>query len=119
MLGAAVSLLPACAASGGAPAPGNAAEQQLADRLTGGWRQLVTRSMMTLRLPYGEVRLGADVPRLPNARLFPDVLQELEHPELRRLAARFDASGLAAAAGRRLLPRRWSGGAPPTGGIRP
>ena len=65
-------------------------ERRLAQSLTGAWRRLVTRSMMTLRLPYGEVRLGSDVPRLPDHQMFPDVLREITHPELRGLVRRFD-----------------------------
>lgn len=56
----------------------------------GTWRRLVTRSLMTIKLPYGELRLGAEVPGLPTATMFPDVLQHIEHPELLRLLERFD-----------------------------
>lgn len=63
-----------------------AAERELVVRACAVWRRLVTKNMMTLRLPYGDVRLGRDVPRLPKSRLLPDMLQELQHPELVRLA---------------------------------
>src|SRR5205807_1213359 len=66
------------------------AERLVAERFTAVWRRLVTRSMMTLKLPYGEVRLGADVPRLPSEEMFPDMLRELEHPELVRIIRRYD-----------------------------
>jgi hypothetical protein len=48
---------------------------------------------MTLRLPYGNLRLGARVPELPNARMYADMLQQLEHPELARLVESFSATG--------------------------
>ena len=69
-----------------------AVERLLAKQLAHTFRSLVTRSMMTLRLPYGEVRLGVDVPRLPNHQMSPYVLQELELPELVALVERFDGS---------------------------
>jgi hypothetical protein len=47
---------------------------------------------MTLRLPYGDLRLGAEVPELPTALMFPDVLQSIEHPELARVVANYDGS---------------------------
>ena len=50
----------------------------------------MTRSLMTIRLPYGDLRLGADVPELPNARSFADMLQTLENPELVRLVGKYD-----------------------------
>ncbi|MBL9104057.1 MAG: cyclic nucleotide-binding domain-containing protein [Myxococcales bacterium] len=68
-------------------------EGELLRRVTGVWRRLVTDSMMTLRLPYGAVRLGADLPGAARMRLYADTLQSLEHPELRRFVARFDRSG--------------------------
>lgn len=68
----------------------NAREQALLERATAVWRKAVTRSMMTLRLPYGKVHLGRDMPRLPNEELFPDVLQHLELPELVALVKQYD-----------------------------
>jgi CRP-like cAMP-binding protein len=65
-------------------------ERALTERGTAVWRRLVTRSMMTLRLPYGKVYLGRDMPRLPNEELFPDVLQRLELPELVALVKEYD-----------------------------
>ena len=62
-------------------------------RVTGVWRRLVTDNMMTLRMPYGEVRLGADLPGATRQRLYADTLQTLELPELQRLVERFDRSG--------------------------
>lgn len=62
-------------------------------RATGVWRRLITDNMMTLRLPYGEVRLGADLPGATRRGLYADTLQTLDHPELRRLVERFDRSG--------------------------
>jgi len=57
------------------------------------WRRLVTRSLMTIKLPYGELRLGAEVPELPTATMFPDVLQAIEHPELVRVLGTYDGRG--------------------------
>jgi CRP-like cAMP-binding protein len=66
-------------------------ERLLLAWLTKSWRTLVTRSLMTLRLPYGQLRLGAKVPELPNARMYADMLQHIEHPELARLVEHFSA----------------------------
>ncbi len=62
-------------------------------RVTTVWRRLVTDNMMTLRLPYGEVRLGADVPGSTHQRRYADTLQTIDLPELQRLFDRFDRSG--------------------------
>jgi hypothetical protein len=70
--------------------PASASERRLVDSTGNRWRRLVTRYVMTLRLPYGELRLGASVPELPTAARFPDVLETLEHPELVRVVAAFD-----------------------------
>ena len=67
----------------------SARERGFAQLLTRLWRRLVTRGLMTIRLPYGDLRLGDDVPQLPNARMFADMLQTLEHPELVSLVAKY------------------------------
>lgn len=54
------------------------------------WRRVLTRYMMRLRLPYGDISLGRDLPRLPNRRAYPDILQDIESEELRNLLSRFD-----------------------------
>jgi CRP-like cAMP-binding protein len=63
--------------------------ERAGDRLLDSWaafgRRWVTRTLMQLRLPYGGIRLGADLPVLPSQRPFPDMLETLEHPELVRL----------------------------------
>jgi hypothetical protein len=56
------------------------------------WRRLLTRYMMRLRLPYGDISLGRDLPRLPNRRVFPDIFEELHSAEVRDLIARFDST---------------------------
>jgi CRP-like cAMP-binding protein len=84
-----VGLMPKRLAAFGRTALG-AVERRLARNLTDVWRKVVTRNMMTLRLPYGNVRLGADVPRLPDDQMFPDVLRELTHQDLIQLVHRFD-----------------------------
>jgi CRP-like cAMP-binding protein len=68
----------------------DAAEGLALDRLMVALRRLVTASMMQIRLPYGNVRLGTDMPLLPGQRLFPDTLQTVEHPELIRFLKRFE-----------------------------
>ena len=45
---------------------------------------------MRIRLPYGDLRLGDDLPELPARRRFPDLLATLELPELAATFARFD-----------------------------
>jgi CRP-like cAMP-binding protein len=70
----------------------SAVERRLVDSTVGGWRRLVTRHVMTLRLPDGALRLGASVAERSEST-FPEVLQTLEHPELVRLVAAFDAGG--------------------------
>ena len=72
----------------------SAIERRLVDSTANRWRRFVTRYVMTLRLPYGELRLGAQVPELAPATKFPDVLQTLEHPELARVVARYDGNGV-------------------------
>lgn len=89
LLGSARRALPARLAARATRAL-DAREQELLAQATAVWRRLVTRSMMTLRLPYGKVYLGRDMPRLPSEELFPDVLQRLELPELVALVKKYD-----------------------------
>jgi CRP-like cAMP-binding protein len=70
----------------------DAAEGLALDRLVVTLRRLVTASMMQIRLPYGNLRLGADMPLLPGQRLFPDMLQTVAHPELIRFLKRFEVN---------------------------
>src|SRR5690606_8252503 len=65
-------------------------EERVLDGLSVVVRRLLTRHQMSLRLPSGTVRLGADVSANQRRELFPDVLQELTHPELSALFARYD-----------------------------
>jgi CRP-like cAMP-binding protein len=67
----------------------DAVERLVLTWMTRFWRRVVTRSLMTIRLPYGDLRLGANVPELPNARMYADMLQALEHPELVSLVRQF------------------------------
>lgn len=53
-------------------------------------RRLVTARLMRIRLPYGDLRLGDDLPDLPARRRFPDLLATLELPELAANFERFD-----------------------------
>lgn len=52
-------------------------------------RRVLTRRMMRLRLPDGELSLGGALPRLPDGSLYPPELQTLTHPELVELFGRF------------------------------
>ncbi|WP_296700605.1 cyclic nucleotide-binding domain-containing protein [Algoriphagus sp.] len=54
------------------------------------WRRVLTRYMMRLRLPYGDLSLGRDLPRLHNRRSYPDVLHNIESEELKNLLSKFD-----------------------------
>jgi CRP-like cAMP-binding protein len=69
-------------------------ERTLLTRMTRFWRRVVTRSLMTLRLPYGDLRLGADVPELPHARMYADMLQTLDDSELVQIVKNYDGSQL-------------------------
>lgn len=53
-------------------------------------RRLVTSRLMRIRLPYGDLRLGDDLPELPARRRFPDLLATLDHPALAALFAQCD-----------------------------
>lgn len=67
-------------------------ERILLARMTKFWRRVVTRSLMTLRLPYGDLRLGADVPELPHARMYADMLQTLEDAQVVQVVEQYDGS---------------------------
>ena len=62
------------------------------------WRQTVTRILMTLRLPDGEIHLGKDLRSAPGHALFPSTLQSIAMNELRCLLATYNAEGDSAAA---------------------
>jgi hypothetical protein len=68
----------------------DAVERVVVGRLMIALRRLVTARVMQIRLPYGNVRLGSDLPLLPGERRFPDMLQTIEHPELIRFLKRFE-----------------------------
>ncbi len=53
------------------------------------WRRFATKTMMRYRLPYGAVAVSGDLPLLPSRQLWPDVLTNLELPELRLVAQRY------------------------------
>jgi len=53
-------------------------------------RRLLTRRVMRLRLPTGALRLGYDVPFLRGRTQFPDVLQQLDHPDLAAVVGQWD-----------------------------
>ena len=46
------------------------------------WQTLVTQMMMTLATPSGTLKLGADLPPLPDGTMYPPDLQILTLPEL-------------------------------------
>ena len=70
LLGPAIALLPSRAAMAARDGLGTV-ERLLAKQLAHTFRSLVTRSMMTLRLPYGEVRLGVECPGCPTIKCSP------------------------------------------------
>jgi hypothetical protein len=53
------------------------------------WRHLATRAVMHYRLPYGALPVSGDLPRLPTRRTYPDVLADLDHPELETVVHRY------------------------------
>ena len=58
------------------------------------WRHFATRAIMRYRLPYGSVSVSGHLPLLPTRRTHPDVLTDLDHPELRSVEHRYGiASG--------------------------
>lgn len=64
-----------------------AIEQGAIDALTTAFRRFVTRRLMRLRLPGGDLKLGSDVLPPQGTSVYPPELEELSHPELRALAA--------------------------------
>lgn len=52
-------------------------------------KRIITRRMMRLRMPDGDVHLGRDLAAQPGSSLFPPELRVLTVPELAALAARF------------------------------
>jgi hypothetical protein len=53
------------------------------------WRRFATKTMMRYRLPYGAVAVSGELPPLPSRQQYPDVLTNLELPELRMAAERY------------------------------
>jgi len=51
-------------------------------------RRVITRRMMRLRMPDGELPLGGALPLLPDGSVYPPPLRELTHPELAELFGR-------------------------------
>ena len=60
------------------------------DSIMRAWRHFATRAVMRYRLPYGAVPVSGDLPILPTRRTYPDVLSNLDHPELQTVAHRYD-----------------------------
>lgn len=54
------------------------------------WSRAATCVLMSLALPEGELRLGEDVPPLPDGGMFPEPLEEITLPELAGLIREFD-----------------------------
>jgi len=57
------------------------------------WRETVTRLLMTLQLPDGEIHLGNDLQPEPGKALFPSPLRMIEYGDLRRLLSSYHADG--------------------------
>lgn len=66
-----------------------AVERRMHDLVATRLRRLITRRMMRLRLPGGEVWLSADIPVAAGALAYPEELEVLTHPELLALFSRF------------------------------
>ena len=60
------------------------------DSIMRAWRHFATRAVMRYRLPYGAVPVSGDLPMLPTRRTYPDVLSNLDHPELQIVVHRYD-----------------------------
>jgi hypothetical protein len=58
--------------------------------VAGEFRATLTRWLMTIDLPTGSYLLGADVPPLPDGRMFPEPLETITDPELRALMRELD-----------------------------
>lgn len=58
--------------------------------VAGEFRTTLTRWLMTIDLPTGSYQLGADVPRLPDGRMFPEPLEKLDDAELLALLREID-----------------------------
>lgn len=63
---------------------------QILDDVEEAWRTVATEYFMTLKLPDVEMRLGADVPPLPDRREFPLDISHLTNPKLLQLLDKLD-----------------------------
>ncbi|MCB9283585.1 MAG: hypothetical protein H6563_05870 [Lewinellaceae bacterium] len=59
-------------------------------RLEQTWKKIATRMLMTMDTPNGVLRLGDDVPPLPNGKQYPEVLETLTLPEVIPLIEQLD-----------------------------
>lgn len=62
------------------------------DELEDVWRTAATECFMTLRMPDVTMRLGADVPALPNGREFPFHVTSVSNPKLVEILRKLDHS---------------------------
>lgn len=60
------------------------------DRMENSWKKIPTEMLMTLATPSGVLRLGHDVPLLPDGSQFPPILHELTLPEVVPLMQQLD-----------------------------
>jgi len=60
------------------------------ERMERSWRKVATEMIMTLGTPTGTLRLGKNVPPLPDGEQYPPVLRTLTIPELSPLMQQFD-----------------------------
>ena len=64
----------------------------LMDELEEAWRTAATELFMTLKMPDVTMRLGADVPPLPNGRAFPIDVTNVSNPKLLAILDELDHS---------------------------
>lgn len=72
------------------PAEDAPLRRRVGERLGEALRALMTRWLMTIALPGGDLPLGRDVPRASESGMFPATLRVLELPELRAVVSEVD-----------------------------
>jgi hypothetical protein len=71
------------------PSPRAAARQVACRHAQAMLRRIATDQFLSLKLPDSHVRLGRDLRATPGQPLFPRMLEQIEHPELGSLYARY------------------------------
>lgn len=65
------------------------AQQDVEDAMPVGSRKLLTKAYLTLPLPDRTLRLGKDIPPLPDGSTYPKELETIENPELKGIMDHF------------------------------